>query len=155
MVTFLVVFVLSVKIIFTPWIWGNCFRNVINPYQSHFLTSIGWNRQAFLSGCFFRLFFISYNFTPKMIFSNDALDLIVLDHQCRLFLINCIDICITAYINYFSTAIEPKPGDKNPLFYWERNANQPGNVSWVLFCICFWLFFLSLVFFASKYFPWQ
>ena len=41
MVTFLVVFVLSVKIIFTPWIWGNCFRNVINPYQSHFLTSMG------------------------------------------------------------------------------------------------------------------
>ena len=41
MVTFLVGFVLSVKIIFTPWIWGNCARNVINPYQSHFLTSMG------------------------------------------------------------------------------------------------------------------
>ena len=88
MVTFLVVFVLSVKIIFTPWIWGNCFRNVINPYQSHFLTSMGWNRQAFLSGCFFSVIFYQLQFYPKNDISNDALDLIVLDHQCRLFLIN-------------------------------------------------------------------
>ena len=41
MVTFLVGFVLSVKIIFTPCIWGNCARNVINSYQLHFLTSMG------------------------------------------------------------------------------------------------------------------